>query len=1110
VAEALAAPLETGDAALHQPLTEAPVRRAVAQGLATAQHAQHVLRVWLPVGGEVESAAAFETAGDQVRERGLHDAALVMTRLGPGIGEQQLQFVQAIRCDLALQHLDRVVRDEAQVRCAGFGGFQQQMSDAGTMHFDAQKVALGRRECAFEQVIAVAEADLERSWRGAPKQGIEVEQPLFELDAKTRPVQFQSALLAIGDAPRAHDERAHAASEVRGLLHARSIAAVTRVAVLLAASVAAGCHQGVVARMTLSEKVDLINGAPEAPATSQGAAGYLAGNARLGIAPVRFADGPPGVLTRQPATGFTSTMGLAATFSLEDARANGELIAADARALGVGVVLEPYINIHRDQSFPRAYNTFGEDPLLTGQMGAAQVQGIQANGVMAQAKHFIAYDGANDVTVDAQTLHEIYLAPFAAVIDAGVASIMCAYNVINGAYACGNRDMLDTILRGEMKFDGFVTSDWGAMHGTDFINAGADLEMPGRGSDIASFYAGVPAVIEPPGPLSGPSPPYRIPEESLWPDVPGPKLAGSQPIGVMAAQRQGTVSEDTITRAAGRVLRQLQRFGYLYRPGAVPAAPLPMGAQSPATIADHEAILRRTAQHAAVLLKNEGGALPLSTADLAGVALIGPGALQTIAVGESGEKSLGHVERQVSPVAALRQVTGIDVAAAVADDMTGTPIPATQWAHAGSSGLPLSGLQRQDLEGRQLGIDATLDFTTLRGTALAPGTRVQWSGILRVPRSGRYRIYLQLLGARADLSLDGQRIAVATLTPHHGDLLQPAQHNVLPTRDGLDDLRCEVELSAGDHAVSVQLVGEDAGQPVQVRLAWVTPEQRAADYQSAIETARRASKVVVFAWGRNAPLFALPGDQDQLIADIAAANPNTIVVLNVSEPVAMPWLEGVKAVLLMWYPGDEGGPAAADLLRGAVSPGGRLPLTWPRRLEDGPANDPSHPERSSLGLDGATTYSEGIFVGYRWFDRQGIEPLFPFGFGLSYSRFEYAQLDVHHAADGGLDARFDLSNVGGVDADEVPQLYLGPPEGRLAERSGGAQFARRALAAFDRVHLAAGETRRILLHVPPRALEYWSTARNAWMRTGGARAVYIGPSSRESRLQVVTAVGTSP
>ncbi len=775
MAEALAAALEAGGAALHDPVTEASVRHAVAQGRAAAQHTQHVLGVWIPVGGQVESAAALEPGGHQACERGLHDAAFVMPRLGPGIGKQQLQLVQAVRCDLALQHLDRIVRDDTQVRRAGFGSLQQQMADAGTMHLDTQEIALGRCERTLEQVIAVAEADLERSGRGAPKERIKIEQHGCELDAITRPMLLECALLGVGDAPGAHNVRAHAASELRGLLHARSIAVVASLAVM-AAGLMTGCHSppnrdaqvdALLSRMTLGEKIDLINGAAEAPATSQGEAGFLSGNARLGIAPVRFADGPPGVLTRQPATGLTATMGLAATFSLEDARANGEVIAADARALGVGVVLEPFINLHRDQTFPRAFNTLGEDPLLTGQLAAAEVSGIQASGIMAQAKHFIAYDGANDVTVDSQTLHELYLAPFAAVIDAGVASIMCSYNVVNGAYACGNRDMLNGILRGELKFDGFVTSDWGAMHGTDFINDGTDLEMPGRGSDIASFYAGVPAVLEVPGPLSGPWPPYHIPEETLWPDVPGPKLQGSQPIGLVAAMRQGTVTEGTITEAARRVLRQLQRFGYIDRADQRPAVPRPTG--------DHASVLRRTARDAAVLLKNEGGALPLSAADLPGVALIGPGALQTVAAGQAGEQSLGHVEGQVSPVAALRAATGVDVVSAVADDMTGTAIPATQLAHAGGSGL-----QREDLEGRPLGVDAMLDFTTQRRTALAPGTRVQWSGVLRVPRGGRYRIYLQLLGARAGLSIDGKRVAVALLTPHHGDLLQPAQHNVLP------------------------------------------------------------------------------------------------------------------------------------------------------------------------------------------------------------------------------------------------------------------------------------------------------------------------------------------
>ncbi|MGH8256944.1 MAG: glycoside hydrolase family 3 protein, partial [Steroidobacteraceae bacterium] len=233
------------------------------------------------------------------------------------------------------------------------------------------------------------------------------------------------------------------------------------------------------ARMTLQEKIALIHGTREPAATDQGQAGYWAGVPRLGIPPLRFSDGPPGLLTRVPSTGMTATMGLAATFSRRDAYDNGVVIGRDARALGVQVVLEPFINMDRDQSFGRAYNTFGEDPFLTGEIAAAQIRGTQSQDVMSQAKHYVAYDGGNDVVVGQQALHEIYAAPFAAAIAAGVSSIMCSYNKVNGAYACGNPDTLTTMLRGQMGFDGFVTSDWGATHDALFINAGLNLEMPG-------------------------------------------------------------------------------------------------------------------------------------------------------------------------------------------------------------------------------------------------------------------------------------------------------------------------------------------------------------------------------------------------------------------------------------------------------------------------------------------------------------------------------------------------------------------------------------------------------------------------------------------------------
>ena len=235
--------------------------------------------------------------------------------------------------------------------------------------------------------------------------------------------------------------------------------------------------------MTLAEKIAVIHGEKDPPEESQGQAGYMAGNPKWGIPWLRLADGPPGVLTRQPSTALTGTMGLGATFSVEDARLNGVVIGRDALADGVNISLQPFINIMRDPVWSRAYDLFGEDPLLVGAIGAAQVEGIQSHGVMAEAKHYVAYNGGDNVVVGQQALHEIYAAPFADAVKAGVASIMCSYNKVNDAFACGNPDTLQTLLKQEIGFTGFVVSDWGANHAPTFINAGLDLEMAGYTAD---------------------------------------------------------------------------------------------------------------------------------------------------------------------------------------------------------------------------------------------------------------------------------------------------------------------------------------------------------------------------------------------------------------------------------------------------------------------------------------------------------------------------------------------------------------------------------------------------------------------------------------------------
>jgi beta-glucosidase len=813
--------------------------------------------------------------------------------------------------------------------------------------------------------------------------------------------------------------------------------------------------------MTLDEKISMLHGAQESPSTYQGQAGFLPGIPRLGISSLRFSDGPPGILTRVPAMALTATMGLAATFSTEDALQNGLAIAREAKSHGIDVVLEPFINIDRDVTFRRGYNTFGEDPLLTGEIGAAEIRGIQSLGIMSQAKHYIAFDSSGasyvsryNVDVEPQAMHEIYVPPFADAIRAGVSSIMCSYNEVNGKYACGNFGTLTKILRDEPHFKGFVTSDWGATHAVTFINDGLDMEMPGT-IDIG------------------------IPREANFTHL-------------KSAVQSGEVSEATINRAVGHILFEMDRFGLLNG--------RPERAITPPPLAENAPIVEKTSENAAVLLKNGDGALPLKRSDLQSLALIGPGAGQTIAVGQPGEKAVGLPEREIGTVDALRKdaagMADVHIAYAVADDRTGAPIPAQDLSHGGQPGL-----ERTSADGSTQ-TDAQVDFTLSGGNALPADSRFTWDGDLTIPSPGAYVLHMEILGAYGKLNLDGKTIAHNGKMFVHGDITQAGESSVLPTTDGLDNVSADVNLGAGPHKLSLTVSPDTSRHPIQIRLSWLTPEQKRADYNAAIDAARATKTAIVFVWAQGDPQFHLPDDQNKLVEDIAAVNPNTIVVLNLCQPVALPWLNKVKAVLQMWWPGDEGGWATANLLLGKVSPAGRLPFTWGRSLADYPATDPAHPERLGTNASGTGVFSEGIYVGYRWFDEQGIQPLFPFGFGLSYTHFNYSQLRIAQAGDGGLDVRFAVRNIGAFGSDEVPQVYVGAP----SQQPKGVQFAVRSLAAFDRIHLDPGQSWMVNLHVPLRSLQYWSVGSGDWVTGVGSRTVYVGRSSMDLPLSAAIVI----
>ena len=822
---------------------------------------------------------------------------------------------------------------------------------------------------------------------------------------------------------------------------------------------------GLLASMTTEEKLAMIEGQAEALSPhDQYQAGYLPGIARLGIPSLKLTDGPPGVITRQDSTGMTATMGVAATFSQSDAKANGVVIGRDARALGQDVVLEPFVNIDRDTSWERGFNTFGEDPLLTGQTGAQEITGIQSQGVMAQVKHYIGYDGSNNVTVDSQTLHEIYLQPFADAVNAGVSSVMCSYNVINGYQACGNSQTLTDILRNELGFKGFVTSDWHATHGTTDLNAGVDLEMPG------GAYFTIAALKN--------------------------------------ALATGSIQMSRVNEAVGRILYEMDRFGLL-----TGSSKHSVTAEN--TAAD-EATVLKTAQDAATLLKNDNSALPLTSNDLSSLAVIGPGAGQTIATNSGGEAAGGLLSQQPSALSTMKAAagTGAHLTYAVADELTGVPIPAS---HFTTNGHP--GLTRTDSHGATR-IDPRVNFTSTNGAALPAGSTYNWAGDLNITTAGSYWLNIQSLGATGALVVDGKTLTIVgagfTPAPRYG-VVHPTDGNApTATTDGLANGRTLVPLSAGSHTLQIVETPDVSGRPVQIRLNWVTPQMQQANHDAAVAAAAAAKTAVVFAWNTGGGDLStpLPDNQDQLISDIAAVNPHTVVVLQSGQPIAMPWLSKVKAVVEAWYGGDQAGVAQADVLLGKVNPAGRLPFTWPATLDQEVAHQAAHPERTSNGLDGTgaicgppdtgpfastackTTYSEGIDVGYRYYDSTNETPLYPFGYGLSYTSFSYSNLRISKAsADGGREARFKVTNTGSVAGDEVPQVYLGAP----TTAPSGVQFAPKALAGYDRVHLAAGASTWVTIHVPVRQLQYWSDVAG-WTKALGTRNLVVGGNEHDAAL----------
>ena len=772
-------------------------------------------------------------------------------------------------------------------------------------------------------------------------------------------------------------------------------------------------------RLTLEEKVSLLGGQDfwSLPAIP-----------RIGLRSLVMSDGPIGVrgtgwAPDDPSIALPSPTALAATWDPALARTAGRLLGQESRRKGVHLLLGPTVNLQRTPLGGRHFECYSEDPLLSGEIGAGFVAGVQEHGVGTTVKHLVGNDFETDrMTVDvrigARALREVYLAPFERVVAAGGWGVMSAYNGVNGLPMAANGVLQSDVLKDEWGFDGIVVSDWRAARDT----IGAAL----GGLDVA-----MPAL------------------ENPW----GARL--------VAAVRAGEVPEEVVDEKVRRVLRLAGRVGVL--DGVPPAVSVP-----PADL-DGNAVAHEVAARSFVLARNENFALPLEAVALTRVAVIGALATDArVLGGGSAQVTPPHV---ISPLDGLsRALSGVDVEYAIGVDprpfLPALPTPTrVELLNAGYEFGVESAAVRWigDLPG---------------GVPAATVTGLELRTTFTPDEDGEHTFAVSGFGS-FELWVGAHQLYVGSLHPAgtgRADLLlAPREHRAI------------VRLVAGE---PVEVVLRQTIQPGLAHTVSATlghcPPGRSADGMIADAVALAAeSDVAVVVVGTTEQVesegfdrtsLALPGRQDELVARVAAANPRTIVVVNAGSPVLLPWADDVAAVLLTWFPGQEAGAALADVLLGVREPGGRLPTTWPRREQDCPV-------LRVLPRDGVVSYDEGIFIGYRAWERAGTAPRYAFGHGLGYTTWQYETLAVS-----ATEAVVTVTNTGARAGREVVQVYAGPtgsaplvgPAGEVPERP------LRWLAGFAPVDAHPGETVTVRIPLPPRTWQVWD---EGWHTVPGTYAV---------------------
>ena len=750
-------------------------------------------------------------------------------------------------------------------------------------------------------------------------------------------------------------------------------------------------------QMTLADKITMVEG----HGTTNPYVFYTPAIPSLCVPAVGLEDGPNGVA--DGLTGVTqlpSGVSLAATWDSSLAQQYGQVIGAEEYGKGASANLGPTVNMDRDPRWGRSFEALSEDPFLNASLDVPEIDGVQSQDVESQVKHFDAYNQetyrntpANNVIVDNRALQEIYMPSFyAAVTQAGAASVMCAYSLVNGNFSCNSSYLNNTVLRDQWDFPGFVMSDYGALHSTQGALQGTDQEQP------FNTYFGT----------------------ALQTDI-----------------QNGTIPVSAINTMVQDVFTQMFRFNLFSQPRT--------GSPSDTvTTPAHVALANQVAEAGTTLLKNSGGVLPISPTGAGTVAVIGPSASASPTYGGGGSA-------YVIPSATVSPLAGIQAAAGAGTSVT-----------------------------YQQGLPTDTSLPSIPASNLTPAYAPtpfggSYTGTLTAPKTGTYVLAItNPCGCYTStyLSLDGTQLIDNPSTPP------------------VHTYSVAVNLTAGQ-TYTLSISGDSS------QLLWGTPSALAPGIAAAVAAAKTASVAVVVvsddteSEATDRPSLNLPSAQDELISAVAAANPHTVVVINAGAPVAMPWLSQVAGVVDAWYPGQTSGTSLASVLFGQTDPGGHLPVTFPASLSQVPASTTAQ----FPGNGSEVLYSEGIDIGYRWYDSQNITPMFPFGFGLSYTKFAYSGLSLSRTVvNGTQDVRVSatVTNVGKVAGSDVAQLYLGdlaatgePP---------------RQLEGYQRVTLNPGRSARVSFTITPQDMSWWSDSANGWTQTAGLYHVYVGDSSALSSL----------